>query len=350
MLTMIEDYLGEKAAKDTVARISTNVVRYLSLPGFSTAGWDSSMDEYDIMVAVRKDLGNALEAAVAAGQCEHNWDGGVVAEKAGCITAGSTVYTCVDCGAQYDEVIPTLHSVGDCYKKVSGAAPTCTTDGSEIFECTLCGNKKTVTTTAFHNDADYYRYTQNSEKAHNVYCTVCDERLDAKAHTYFTIDTATCTEGGQLMDQCRYCGFETLPTDDNGNAYVSTTGAKGHNLVVERVGATCTADGYEGTVCKNCDYSEVTTIKAEGHTYVDGECNVCGDIDPNYNATPDVMKGDLDNNGEINSMDSNILKRIIASKITPTEIHLIAGDVDGDGEITSLDSNYLARMLTGKIK
>ena len=31
------------------------------------------------------------------------------------VTAGTTVYSCTKCDAQYDEVIPTLHSVGDCF-------------------------------------------------------------------------------------------------------------------------------------------------------------------------------------------------------------------------------------------
>ncbi|MBR4933468.1 MAG: DUF4091 domain-containing protein, partial [Clostridia bacterium] len=348
MLTMLEDYLGEKAAKDVVAQVSTNVVRYLSLPGFSTAGWSSSMDEYDIMVAVRKNLGNTLEAAVAAGQCEHNWDGGVVAEKAGCITAGSTVYTCLDCGAQYDEVIPTLHSVGDCYKKISGAAATCTTDGSEIFQCTLCGNKKTVTTTAFHNDADYYSYKQFSDKAHEVYCIVCNERLEAKSHTFFTVDTATCTEGGKLMDQCRYCFFETLPTDDNGNAYESPTAAKGHNLEVEKVDATCTENGYEGTVCKNCDYAEVITITATGHNYVDGTCTGCGEKEPYVEPEePDVVLGDFTGDGNVNAMDVNVAKRILSGAVTPTALQNKAGDINGDGQFNSKDANLLTRLISG---
>ncbi|MBE6587282.1 MAG: DUF4091 domain-containing protein, partial [Ruminococcaceae bacterium] len=264
MLSMLEDYLGEAAAKEVVSRVSTNVVRYLSLPGFDRSAFSASMDEYDIMVSVRRDLGNALEAAVLAGKCEHQWDDGVVAEEAGCLTAGSTVYTCTKCDAQYDEVIPALHSVGDCFTKVSGTAATCEADGDEVYQCTLCGYKKGVQTTAFHNDRNYYRYELNETnvKSHNVYCTVCDARLDPEEHTYFTIDTATCTEAGELMDQCRYCSYETLPTDDNGNVVQTPTDAKGHSFVTETVDATCTEDGYTGSVCEICGYGETTVIEA----------------------------------------------------------------------------------------
>ncbi len=347
MLAMLEDYLGEAEAKEVVSRVSTNVVRYLSLPGFDRSAFASNMDEYDIMAQVRRDLGNAVEAAAAEGKCEHNWDGGVVAEEAGCITAGTTVYTCVDCGAQYDEAIPTKHSVGDCYKKISGTAATCTADGSEIYECTLCGNKKTVTTTAFHNDRAYYTYKQFSAKAHEVYCTVCSEKVDVKEHTFFTINTATCLEGGQLMDQCRYCYYETLPTDDDGNAYESFTDAKGHDLVVERVEATCTEDGYEGTVCKSCDFAEVTVIKSEGHDYDEGTCTVCGETDPDWSDTPDYTPGDFNGDGAVNSMDANLMKRILAGILTPTEEQILAGDFDGNGVINGMDSNVLVRIIAG---
>jgi hypothetical protein len=348
MLAMLEAYLGEAEAKEVVSRVSTNVVRYLSLPGFNRSAFASDMDEYDIMAKVRCDLGNAVEAAVAEGKCEHNWDGGVVAEEAGCITAGSIVYTCVDCGAQYDEVIPTHHSVGDCFKKISGTAATCTADGSEVYECTLCGNKKTVTTAAFHKDAAYYSYKQFSAKAHEVYCTVCSEKVDVKEHTFFTIDTATCTEGGQLMDQCRYCGYETLPTDDNGNPVETHTQAKGHNLTVERVEATCTSDGYEGTVCKACDYAETTVIKSEGHKFEDGACTVCGEADPDWSDTPDYIPGDVNGDGAVNAMDANIMKRILSGTVTPTDLQILSGDVNGDGELNGFDSNFLSRIVSGK--
>ena len=384
MLTMLVEYLGEAAAKEVVSRVSTNVVRYLSLPGFDTSAYDSDMDEYDIMTMVRRDLGNTLEAAVLSGKCEHSWDDGVVAEEAGCLTAGSIVYTCADCGAQYDEVIPAKHSVGDCFTKVSGTNATCTADGSEIQQCTECGYKRTITTTAFHNDAKYYRYNQFSEKAHEVFCTVCDERLDAVGHTYFTIDTATCTEGGYLKDECRYCKYMTDPTDDNGNAVITATDAKGHAVVETTVDATCTENGYSGKVCKNCDYSEAEVIPATGHelvdvaldatcteegykgtectkcdysditvlpvidhSYVDGKCENCGAEDPDYSGDAEYTLGDMDGDSKINAKDANLLKRIVSGSLTPTDIQRKTGDINGDGAVNAIDANLITRLAAG---
>ena len=173
------------------------------------------------------------------------------------------------------------------------------------------------------------------------------------------LDSARAGASASIIDKMTQ-GVASYSTDDA--SYYETRKALGnaveaaekgecvhdYQLSDESFGATCTEEGKDVFVCKYCSDSYTVTVSAGGHNFDDGACVICGAADPD--ASPDVMKGDLDNNGEINSLDSNFLKRILASKITPTEIHLIAGDVDGDGEITSLDSNYLARMLTGKIK
>ncbi|MBR6676674.1 MAG: DUF4091 domain-containing protein [Clostridia bacterium] len=349
MLTMLEDYIGEKETKDLVGKVSTNVVRYLSIPGFDRSSFSSNMDDYDVMEAVRREIGNTLEAKAAEGRCDHSFDDGEVILEATCLEMGTLRRTCKDCGITTDDIIPTLHSEGSCYEKVSGIAPTCTTDGAEIFKCTVCGNMKTVSTTAFHSDLNYYTYEQNSAKAHTVYCSVCSEKVDVKEHTFFTIDTATCYEGGFLKDECRFCGYVTDPTDDDGNVVITETPAKDHALVTETVDATCTDDGYTGTVCKNCDFSETTVIPAPGHNYTEGFCIVCGEADPDYSPEPDVMKGDISGDGKINGMDINIAKRILSGTAEPTDEQLVAADVTGDGAFNGLDATLLSRFISGSI-
>ena len=376
MLKMLEGYLGEKEAKAVVGQVSTNIVRYLSLPGFNRSAWDSEMDEYDIMAAVRKNLGNTLEAAVAEGQCDHSYDDGVVVSDAGCITTGSILYTCVDCGAQYDEVIPTKHSVGDCYVKVSGTAATCENDGAEVYQCTDCGNKKTVYTKAYHNDTSGFIYESNGDKAHVYYCPACNEKLGSAEHNFFTVSTATCTEAGEFVDECSLC-----------KATVSTgtvAEAKGHNLVTKTVEPTCTEDGYSGAVCKNCDYSEAEVIPATGHelvdvaldatcteegykgtectkcdysditvlpvidhSYVDGKCENCGAEDPDYSGDAEYTLGDMDGDSKINAKDANLLKRIVSGSLTPTDIQRKTGDINGDGAVNAIDANLITRLAAG---
>ena len=346
MLTMLEDYIGEKETKDMVGKVSSNVVRYLSIPGFDTSEWASSMDEYDIMAAVRKEVGNTLEAAMAEGHCDHSFDDGVEAVEATCLKIGTLRRTCTKCGITTDDIIPALHTEGSCYTKISGAAATCETDGAEVYQCTICGNKKTVNTTAFHNDPEYYTYEQNNAAAHTVYCSVCSEKVTVEDHTYFTVDTATCAAAGQLMDECRYCGYMTVPKDANGNEIITKTGVKEHDLVTTTVPATCTEDGYTGVECRTCDYGEVTVIEATGHNYENGACTACGEKEPV--AEPDVVPGDFNGDGFVNAMDVNIAKRILSGSVTPNSEQNIAGDLNGDGSFNGVDANRLVRIVSGQ--
>ncbi len=347
MLTMLEDYIGEKETKDIVKKVSTNVVRYLSLPGFDRSAWDSSMDDYDIMAKVRREVGDTLEAEIQKGHCDHSFDEGIVVLEATCLEIGTLRRTCTECGVTTDDIIPTFHAEGSCYKKISGNAATCTADGSEVYECTICSNKKTVTTTAFHNDTKYYSYEQTSKSAHTVYCTVCKEKVNVLGHTYFTLDTATCTEGGKMMDICRYCGYETLPKDDKENPVETLTEAKGHSIVEITAEADCTEAGYTSIACKNCDYEEITVIPSKGHSFEEGYCTVCGDIDPDYAPEPDYVVGDIDGDGKINAKDTNMLKRVFAGVVSLNDTQKKAADIDGDGKVNSFDANHLIRLATG---
>ncbi len=50
--------------------------------------------------------------------------------------------------------------------------------------------------------------------------------------------------------------------------------------------ATCTEDGYDRTVCKDCGMElSGTTIPATGHSFKEGVCTVCGAPDPDYKPT-----------------------------------------------------------------
>ena len=339
MLCMLEEYKGEKAAKDTVARLSKNVVNYISLPGFSTAEWDSSMDEYDIMAAVRKDLGNEIEEAVIAGKCDHEWDDGSVAVEATCLEVGSLRRTCTKCGAVSDEIIPTLHAVGDCYEVISETAATCTTDGSKIQKCTVCGNTRTVYEKAFHTDEEYLRYEYNSDLVHYVYCNVCEEKLDALEHDFFEKNTATCTESGEMAKVCVDCGYSVSLGEE--------TEARGHDLVESVVEPTCTEDGYSAKHCTRCEYRGAEVIPSAGHSYEGGVCTLCGEKEPA--AEPEYVSGDLTGDGNINAMDVNIAKRILSGSVTPTEVQNLAGDINGDGQFNGKDANFLARIASGAV-
>ncbi|MDD6095244.1 MAG: dockerin type I repeat-containing protein [Clostridia bacterium] len=294
MLTMLEDLKGKDRAKEIVSQVSTNVVRYLSLSGFDRSAWSSSMDEYDIMETVRRQLGNELEAATLEGECEHTWNGGTVAKAETCTAMGEMLYTCTACGAQRTEYIPTKHEVGTCFTVVSGTDATCTEDGAKVMQCTICGFKKTVTTTAFHNDSKCYAYTSKGANGHSVACAYCSAAISSlEAHTSFNRTTAaTCTEGGNVRSVCSLCGYAEV----------------------------------------------LSTTEATGHNFVDGYCTVCGEPDPD---APSYIAGDVDADGKLTAKDINILKRVLTGK----ESEVPAADVNGDGKLTTADVSALKRIL-----
>jgi len=63
----------------------------------------------------------------------------------------------------------------------------------------------------------------------------------------------------------------------------------------------------------------------------------------------DVLCGDVNLDGIVNSIDSNLLKRIVASAYFVEEgsASALAADVNGDGQINAVDSNLLKRTVAG---
>lgn len=74
------------------------------------------------------------------------------------------------------------------------------------------------------------------------------------------IKEPTCAEPGLYHDVCRICGLR-LPER-------KTAEALGHDLRIDTIDATCTADGSKTTTCSRCDYEEAEPIPATGHDYV----------------------------------------------------------------------------------
>ncbi len=332
MFKMLEELKGEGYAKSIVSKVSSNVVNYLSMPNF-TANKSADVDNYDYMEAVRRELGNAVEAASNAEKCIHQWNDGETVKKATCLEMGEKTFTCKLCGAEKTEVIPTLHTTGECYSIISGNAATCTKDSTLLLKCAICGHEKYDRTKAFHNDPSHYIYTSRDGSNHIVSCDVCNAQLDVSAHILLTRNTATCTEDGVYEKYCRYCDY----TEQSGIAE-----AKGHDLVSHRTEATCTEDGFDGLACTRCSYTEATVIPAKGHSYENGICTVCKERDPDFSLD---LTGDINNDNAVNLKDSNILKNILIGEYIPTDEESATADIDGDGYITTKDSYLLKRII-----
>jgi len=64
---------------------------------------------------------------------------------------------------------------------------------------------------------------------------------------------------------------------------------------------------------------------------------------------PEVVYGDLDGNGEINSIDFALLKGVLLG-IRRTNVDMAAADVNVDGDVNSIDYALLKKYLLGQIK
>ena len=61
----------------------------------------------------------------------------------------------------------------------------------------------------------------------------------------------------------------------------------------------------------------------------------------------DIIPGDIDLDGKVTPVDSNIISRHFTGLINFNEDQKIAADLNEDGNINAIDSNLLKRRLVG---
>ena len=145
-----------------------------------------------------------------------------------CSSMGYTLHTCSHCGHAYktDEVEKLDHSYG---QWTQNKAPSCTEQGQEQRKCTSCGH-------------DEIRY------------------VGKLSHVYTSNATApTCTTQGYTTYTC-VCGHSYQ------DSYIS---AMGHNFGqwTQSKAPSCAEAGEEHRLCSVCNYRDVKTIAATGHSY-----------------------------------------------------------------------------------
>ena len=171
---------------------------------------------------------------------------------------------------------------------------------------------------------------------HDITCPNCDSYFTNASHTYITEYTNTCTDAGEQNEVCIYCDHTVKVADVE---------ARGHNMKEADIAPTCEEAGYTGGKCYTCGYEEGETIEALGHNYVGGKCENCGQADPD---TPLVEKGDIDGNGNINSVDLFKMNLFVKQIVAPEGDEALAADIDGNGKVNSVDMFYLKfRILKG---
>lgn len=300
MLKMLEELRGNKESKRLVSRISQSVNNYISLPTWRGGSVAAGMDAYDSVEYIRRTIGNEIEAAIAL-PCEHQWDEGVVTTAARCLTTGVKTYTCTLCGDKKTEIIPTLHSVGDCFRVMSTVQGTCNTEGREILYCTICRANSNRIILPAHQNSEKYIYSYKSETLHKITCADCGEELNPEGHKMLTVHKS----------------------------------------------ATCTEAGYETTYCRLCDYTtESVEIPKAPHNYVGGVCTECGALESEEEEEEYVI-GDANLDGKITAQDTLLMTRIIAGVESAGETVQRVCDVSGDGKVTGVDLNLLTKMIAG---
>ncbi len=337
MFTMLENLQGDRASDSIVNSVSKNVINYISMPEFDRSALDPALDDYDVMALARIELGNEIESAMNTA-CDHKYDDGKVTKEPQCLVMGEITYTCVLCGAENIENLPTLHADGECFEVTIVTEPTCETEGKNKLECGVCGYVKYDTVKAFHDSGETIVYTVHPtfNYRHKVECTACDEAFDEQEHTFRAEYTNTCVDAGVQNDVCIYCGHVEKVADVE---------AHGHNMKETTVAPTCEEAGYTGGVCYNCGHQEGEELAALGHNYVDGICENCGNEEA---GASQVEKGDIDGNGNINSVDLFKMNLFVKQIVVPEGDEALAADIDGNGKVNSVDMFYLKfRILKG---
>ncbi len=144
--------------------------------------------------------------------------------------------------------------------------PDCTNTGlTEGKHCSDCGEvlvaQETVDALG-HDDLDTLEWQTNDESHYKV-CTVCDETISTKAHTFvWKIDLgSSCAVGGTKHEECEICGLkrnEDTPIEKLGHTEV----------IDDAIEPDCVNTGLtEGKHCSACDAVIVAqeVVPALGH-------------------------------------------------------------------------------------
>lgn len=171
-----------------------------------------------------------------------------------CVLDGYTTYTCTACGDTYQEFA--ADRLGHSYVGEVIVPSDCVTPGIRKLTCSVCGDTTT-------------------------------EAMELEEHQYgISVIPPSCTVPGYTTHTCFICGADYAE---------NVITPLGHTEVTDpAVAATCTTSGLTaGRHCTTCKAVTVEqrVIPANGHTYINGVCVFCAEIDPNY--SPAVTKPTL---------------------------------------------------------
>jgi len=126
----------------------------------------------------------------------------------------------------------------------------------------------------------------------------------------------------------------------------------GHDEVHHAAKAeSCTENGWlEYVTCTRCDYSTYESIPFKGHSFNNGYCSICLIKDPSWSETEEYIPGDLNGDGRVNSLDSNLIKKALVGFVILSPQQEKSADVDNNGKINSMDSSLIKKIISGDFK
>ncbi len=131
----------------------------------------------------------------------HRWNSGMVIQPATCTSAGIRQYSCLDCGANKQETLATVHSWGkyvnedeifhkrvctlclktetdyhDWDRGVIVEDATCAKQGKILYTCTTCDATK-ETSIPLSQEHIYGSFISDNENTHSKSCEVCNNKI-----------------------------------------------------------------------------------------------------------------------------------------------------------------------------
>ncbi len=186
-------------------------------------------------------------------------------------------------------------------------------------------------------DYKIFEYDENSQLIRKVEKTdipLVAERTFTGIITEFTDETSDGKEYTLSSEETEY-----IPEIVSTHVHIEE--------IIPAVAATCTTSGLtEGKKCSVC--GEVLVAQEEvivvDHADEDknGFCDFCSGV-----FESEVLLGDVDGNGIIDSSDARLALRAAVKLETLTDVQTKVADADGDGEISSSDARLILRAAVG---
>ena len=243
---------------------------------------------------------------------------------------------------------------------VEGFDATCTERGClDHYECTMCDavsldgeselfNTARLTIRAGH---DWGEWEAISETHHARVCQTDESHTGQARHDFI---------GGICAD----CGYK-MPGVTFVSGTVTSFGSETDNVIIHLIAEGYSEADYEVIVQGNTATYSIGGVAAgtytlkvtkNGHkTYTATVTVSDGDVIHNVeleSISTEVLIGDVNRDGQVNSIDSNLLKRSVAGEymIDAASPAALNADINGDGQTNSIDSNLLKRMVAGEYK